>query len=176
MAAVNKLCSEIIEKVNNSCLDYNINQTPYSIHFSIRKKFSNKFKKSMDTSTPSSIKQEIFDDYSPENNYLRQELLNTRNEYLKLHNFYQLESEARAKLESELNDEKLLTANIKADIAKVHEKVLLKEENQSRKIQSENRNLKEKFENKCIEFKNLKCELENAKKEKKIPICSFTRK
>ena len=37
MAAVHKMCSEIIEKVELSGLDFNINQTPYSIHFSIRR-------------------------------------------------------------------------------------------------------------------------------------------
>ena len=168
MATVNQLCCEIIEKVNNSCLDYNINQTPYSIHFSIRKKFSNKFKKSMETPTPSAIKKETFDDYSPQNNYLRQELLNTRNEYVKLHSFYQLELEARSKLESELNEEKLLVADLKAEIDELHEKAYLKEEkgNLSKKIKSENRNLQEKYENKCIELKNLKSEIENAKKER----------
>ena len=40
MATVNAACSEIIDKVNTSGLDYSINLTPYSIHLSIRKKFS----------------------------------------------------------------------------------------------------------------------------------------
>ena len=37
---VNRICSEIIEKVSTSNLDFKMNQTPYSLHFSIRKKFS----------------------------------------------------------------------------------------------------------------------------------------
>ena len=40
MAAVSIRCDEIIKKVINSNLDYKINQTPYSIYFSIRKKLS----------------------------------------------------------------------------------------------------------------------------------------
>jgi hypothetical protein len=38
--AVNRMCSEIVEKVNLSGLDFKINQMPYSLHLSIRKKFS----------------------------------------------------------------------------------------------------------------------------------------
>ena len=40
MAAVHKMCSEILEKVELSGLDFNINKTPYTMQFWIRKKFS----------------------------------------------------------------------------------------------------------------------------------------
>ena len=70
MADVKQMCLEIIQQVDNSGLDYNINQTPYSIHFSIRKKFSKiSSKKSMVNAGP---------DRSVQNDYLRQELLNMR--------------------------------------------------------------------------------------------------
>ena len=95
MAAVHKMCLEIIEKVNLSGVDFTMNQTPYSIHFSIRKKLS----KLSRTTTPISSQEPIFSDLSDN---LRRELLNTRNEYVKLYNFYIFEAEVKAKVEAEL--------------------------------------------------------------------------
>ena len=37
--SVDQTCESIIRHVNLSRLDYHMNQTPYSMHFSIRKKF-----------------------------------------------------------------------------------------------------------------------------------------
>ena len=40
MAIVTQICEELIRNVTNSDLEYKMNQTPYSLFFSIRKKFN----------------------------------------------------------------------------------------------------------------------------------------
>ena len=84
MAYVNKVCAGIIEKVNDSQLDYSMNQTPYSIHLSIRKKFM-KNSPQVSSDSTSSIFQNLHEDQTLER--FRQELLHTRNEYNILYNF-----------------------------------------------------------------------------------------
>ena len=94
-AIINNTCEEIIKNVVNSNLDYKMNQTPYSIHFSIRKKLNRNYNQNCEE-----IK------FSGETNLiegLRQELLYVRNEYQKLYGFYQSEMEARVKVEAELD-------------------------------------------------------------------------
>ena len=40
MSSLDKTCEDVIRKVTTSNLDFKIKQTPYSIFFSIRKKFT----------------------------------------------------------------------------------------------------------------------------------------
>ena len=40
MASVNQICEELIRNVTSSDLEYKMNQTPYSLFFSICKKFN----------------------------------------------------------------------------------------------------------------------------------------
>jgi hypothetical protein len=81
--------------VINSGLDFSIHQTPYSIHFSLRKKFfknpSNKTTMNSPSTNTSSPSQETIVDR------FRQELLYTRNEYANLYNLYAAELEAKCK-------------------------------------------------------------------------------
>lgn len=86
----------------------------------------------------------------------RQELLHTRNEYVKLYNMYVEEHEARCRLETE--NKELIES-----LAKVEQSV----EN-VKAIRSENKSLKEKLESRSLEFKHLKSDLENINKEKNI--------
>ena len=161
MASIHQQCSEIIEKVSLSGLDYNLNQTPYSIHFSIRKKFSKFFKTS---NSPQTIQTE-----NPSiNEYLRFELLNMRSEYEKLFNFYKAETEQKLILESELNVERELKKDLEVKLAQANQDLNLKEtaKSESKKHKAELQTLKVQFENKCLEFKHLKDELEHVKKEK----------
>ena len=81
--ALNSKCLEIIATVNNSQLDYTMNQTPYSIHFSIRKKFSKIFHP---TSSPIQKEENI-----RQTDYYREELESMKNEYSKVFSFYQVE-------------------------------------------------------------------------------------
>ena len=143
MADVNQACASIIQKVIHSGLDFIINQTPYSIHFSLRRKFSkNSFNKiplgsPHDESSPEITKIDRF----------RQELLHTRNEYVNLYTLYEAERDERCKLEVE------------------YKKVIESKEN-IKSLKIENNSLKNKLETKTLELKQVKCELENVKKEK----------
>ena len=144
MATVNQTCASILDKVTSSGLDFSIHQTPYSVHFSLRRKFSKSYNKiPLDYSSPVS---------SPENqdDRLRQELFCTRNEYEKLYNIYLVEHEAKRALEEEYS--KLLE-----DVAK-NEKV--------KGIKVDNKILTEKLENKSLEFKHLKNDFDNLNKDK----------
>ena len=88
MATVNQACTSVLEKVTSSKVDFSIHQTPYSIQFSLRRKFSKSSKNvPLDYSSPVAEAQELL------------ELLNTRNEYDRLYNFYLFENEAKHKLE-----------------------------------------------------------------------------
>ena len=148
MASVNQVCASIIEKVISSKLDFSIHQTPYSLHFSLRKKFSkySSSKVPLDCSSPSN--ESLLDDR------LRQELLNTRNEYVKLYNYYQNEQEAKCKLEKEYHEalERLATFERTEETVK--------------NIIKENKPMKDRLEIKSLEFKQLKSEIEDVKKDK----------
>ena len=136
--AVNKACSDILDTVNRSKLYYKMNQTPYSLHFSIRKKFS-KISTQTPTDLTSLLHPEVSQDYDER---LRQELLNTRNEYVKLYNFFIAEREAKDKLEAEFS-----VLVDKFESKEKHEKDL-------KVFEAEYKKLKEKFENKCLELKH----------------------
>ena len=161
MATIHQQCSEIIEKVSLSGLDYSLNQTPYSIHFSIRKKFSKFFKRG-------NSHQTIQTENQCQNDYLRQELLNMCSEYGKLFSFYQAETEQKLHLESELNVERELKKNLEVKLDEAYQELNQKEtaKSEAKRQNTELQSLKVKFENKCLEFKHLKDELDNVKKDK----------
>ena len=152
MATVNQVCSKILDNVINSGLDFNINQTPYSVHFSLRKKFSKNSSNKIPLNSPSPStslpNEDLVDNF-------RQELLHTRNEYVKLYKMYEAENEAKCKLEIEYKE---LFEN--------------KEENvkNQKALKNENKALKEKLESASLELRHCKTDLENVKKEKKCPL------
>ena len=76
-----------------------MNQTPYSFYFSIR----NKFTKISNYNQASTDFGSLLNSHLSGNHIdlIRQELLNTRNEYLRLHNYYIEEKDAKNKLEAE---------------------------------------------------------------------------
>ena len=97
MATVNQVCATILDNVINSGLDFSIQQTPYSIHFSLRKKYCKNSSNKTPLISPShntSLEETQVEKF-------RQELLHTRNEYVKLYNMYAEEHEARCRLETE---------------------------------------------------------------------------
>ena len=162
---VNKICSEIIEKVNNSNLDFKMNQTPYSLHFSIRKKFSKT--RAAEEQVTQHYGVNVCEDPS-QNSLLRQELINMRSEYEKLFKFYELEMGLRINLEKELKVQNERSHELELELLRADEALGLKEhlEKESKKVKAESLDSKAKYENKCLEFKNLKVEIENIKKEK----------
>ena len=91
----------MVQLLIHSGLDFSIHQTPYSIHFSLCKKYSRKssnkiplYSHSLKTSLP---QETLVDNF-------RQELLHTRNEYVQLYKMYEAEQEARCKLEIEYKE------------------------------------------------------------------------
>ena len=161
---VNRICSEIIEKVNTSNLDFKMNQTPYSLHFSIRKKFS---KRTAEEQVNQYFRGNVSEDLS-QNNMLGQELLNMRNEYEKLFKFYELEMGLRSNLEKELEVQNERSDKLKLELLRANEALGLKDhiEKESNKVKAENLVYKANYENKCIEIKNLKVDMENIKKDR----------
>ena len=135
MANVNHVCASIIETVIHSGLDFNINQTPYSIHFSLHRKLSKNSSNKIPLNSPHETLSPGITNCDIDR--FRQELLLTRNEYVNLHNFYEAEREERCKLEVEYkkvieryaNEEKT-TENLKS----------LKIENSSLKSKLEEKN------------------------------------
>ena len=97
--AVNKICEDLIKKVCASNLTYQINQTPYSLYVSIRKKFVKEFDPNTSPkSTPDHSK--FIETLVTENNYVK-------SEYQKLAALYldtkaRLDEELRMKAEKEI--------------------------------------------------------------------------
>ena len=79
MATINQQCASILDNLINSRLDFSIHQTPYSIHFSVRKKFSKHL-----NNTLLNDRQASETTHETEMNQVRQALLNTTTEYQKL--------------------------------------------------------------------------------------------
>ena len=150
MASPNQVCASIIEKVTSSRLDFSIHQTPYSLHFSLRKKFSknsNKIPLDYSSSTNASLSES-------QDDRLRQELLNTRNEYDRLFNWYMGEQEAKSKLEVEYQRALENLASI------------VRSEESVKDLKKVNKSLNDRIESKDLELKHLKSEVEDIKKDK----------
>ena len=97
--AVNEICEKIIKHVCLSNLDFQINQTPYSLYFSIRKKFIKGYKPTAaenvefkDLAKTEEIKREALEN---ENSYVKQE-------YQKLYNLYANKVSTEKHLEEEI--------------------------------------------------------------------------
>ena len=150
MSALNSVCEDIVRKVISSKLDFKINQTPYSIYFSIRKKFAKNLCESDVSMTLGAH------DEQPQHERFQQELLLLRNEYQRLYTFYQNELEKTDNLETQLHDLKsvLESKNIKETEL----------ENQIKKEVTGKKTLQVNFETKCIEVKQQKAEIESLKK------------
>ena len=110
-----------------------MNQTPYSIYFSIRKKFA----KSNDGQNHMNVASEQL---QIQNDLLKQEL-----EYEKLYNFYQSELERRRNLETEVKSFH--------SILESEEKVKKETAVEIKKFGLEKKSIQERFENKWFSFK-----------------------
>ena len=105
-----------------------MNQTPYSLHFSRRKKFS---KQLTPTDFPSLQETEI--------DLLRQALLNTTNEYQTLFTAFQAEHEAKSNLE---------IGNLNLSEALSNEKI----ETNVKALKKDYKSISEKYENKSLDY------------------------
>ena len=161
--SVNQICSEIIETVNLSNLDFNMNQTPYSLHFSIRKKFSRAAKENGNPNSPRTNSAEFYVNYG-----LRQELNNMQIEYEKLLAFCKAESEEKSKLEAELEGASKVQSDLMSKLSRAYRELEAKEQHEKndKKVKFEMKTLNENLASKCLELKQLKQEIEANKKEK----------
>ena len=124
MATVNEACTGIIEAVNSSGLDFSLNLTPYSIHFSIRRKFSKISRNS------------LLQTKNSQDDSLHRELLQMQSEYEKLYNFCQFETKQKAALEAELQKEVKAKNELQDELSKVYIQLNLtvRDENQAHKL------------------------------------------
>ena len=143
------ICIEIMKKVTSSNLDFKMNQTPYSLHFSIRNKFT---RVSSQLSSPGTAQHPPLPAHHDDR--LLEELTYARNEFVKLYHLYLAEKESKVKLEDE--------------IASVLEKLSVKDEIESnlKTLKLENKIVTEKYEKKCLECKHQKSQFEDLVKEK----------
>ena len=130
---VSTICEELIKTVANCNLDYKMIQTPFSLNFSICKKFNK---------NPSSVGTRTVQNPDIAENF-RNELFLLRSEYERLWNFYQTKLET--KLENKVN---ILTEEI---VAWENLKHLADDEIQ--KLKLEMKNQKRKLETKILEVK-----------------------
>ena len=138
MASVSEICGQIVEKVIESNLDYKMNQTPYSIYFSIRKKYIKNVKE--EPTRHGIQKSENFKDLS----VLNQDLNYLKWEYEKLFNLYQDDQKAKSNLAEALE----------------------RAENAGEKLKLNQKDLNLKYENKCLEVKKLKSDIEQLERGK----------
>ena len=152
MADVNQICEDLIRSVTNCELDYKMHQTPLSLFFSIRKKFS----KHSTGGKASSLQNHQTQAGLTEN--LREELFRIRNEYGKLYNFYQ----------ASLGDNKQLKDQIDALREEIGSKNFLQTnlETEINNLKHEAKSLGLKFEEKCKEVKQLKTDVNVLKQDK----------
>ena len=149
--SVDKACEKILRQVCTSKLDFHMNQTPYSMYFSIRKKFLKGFNPNDSENVESSTNT-------------NDDLFYVKNEYQKLYDKYQAAvanqnvlMDEICKLKHELDNKCVLEENFEETKNKndVKNKALIKELSES----------KEKYKKKCSEFKTLKDEMDTIEKE-----------
>ena len=130
--SIDESCEKIIRQVCKSKLDFHMNQTPYSLYFSIRKKF-------VKGHVPNSS-GEVFRTCES----LESELFNVKKEYSKIYKMYEASASEIERLKSELEKKSCVEETITE----------LKKANNSKN--SENKGLKkdlyeskDKFDSKC---------------------------
>ena len=99
--SVDQTCENIVRLVNMSKLDYQMNQTPYSMHFSIRKKFLRGHNPDLQIST------EIYKDV---------EMFHIKQEYKKLYDLYQTSVSSETSLKSDILDLKTKTEALQSEL------------------------------------------------------------
>ena len=145
VATVNEVCEDIIKKVCSSNLTYQINQTPYSLYFTIRKKFVKEFDPNSSSSTSNPLEALV-----NENNYVR-------SEYNKLLALY---LDTKAKLDEETQRVKAEESQPPKDDTKEKLEVEIKA------IRNEKKIIVKKNENLISDSKRLKEEISDLKKDK----------
>ena len=138
------ISDHIVKTVTMSGLDYHLTQTPYSIQFSIRKKFTKRFDEVSENNYNSFEVEKLLE----ETEVLKQNLNEVKKEYRDL--FYMSQSNQNTKLEveAELYDTK--------DKLKVIENKAEAGNRDFKKQKQESKDLLVKYENSRLEIKQLK--------------------
>ena len=114
----NQICDEILRKVSSSKLNYHINQTPYSVYLTIRKKFIKEYEPINETPIVPEENSSYVSALEKENVYIK-------NEFEKLARLYNACIENKASLESGMESlkaefDKLKEAKVCAEVKKVN--------------------------------------------------------
>ena len=158
--SIDESCEKIIRQVCKSKLDFHMNQTPYSLYFSIRKKFVKGHVPSTSTENP-----QICETKSQE-----PDVFNIWHEYNKLYYIYQDSASVIARL----NDEIANKCNIEETFGELKEmNHRLDLENKS--LKNERSEMKVKYDKKCKEVKVLNDEINLVKKDKNSTSVALTR-
>ena len=155
----NAICEEVIRYVNSSNLNYQVNQTPYSVHISIRKKFLKEH--------VGNVSRNFYPKSSCDNkiNPPENELDYIKSEYKKLYAVTEKVLEEKRQLESKVKE---LENDL--DISSIELKESITAKNM---IDREKKNLELKHKTACLDIKHLKAEIETLKKDKNLLSVSF---
>ena len=148
----NAICEEVIRYVNSSNLNYQVNQTPYSVHISIRKKFLKEH--------VGNVSRNFYPKSSCDNkiNPPENELDYIKSEYKKLYAVTEKVLEEKRQLESKVKE---LENDL--DISSIELKESITAKNM---IDREKKNLELKHNTACLDIKHLKAEIETLAKDK----------
>ena len=153
--SLEKTCENLIRQVCSSKLDYQMNQTPYSIYFSIRKKFVKGYKPNLQENL--NVPHETNDS----------EIVHIKNEYAKLYSY----------LQASVANENVLKAEIERLVLQLENKKVLddklaqledskrEDEVQNKMLGKELGEIKIKYDTKVQQIKVLRDEIDALKKE-----------
>jgi DNA repair exonuclease SbcCD ATPase subunit len=155
---IDEICENIIREVCKSKLDFQLNQTPYSLYFSIRKKFVRGYKRE------NQIKPK-----SPQPLTHKTKLFKYKKEYSQLYDLYQKSVENESNLRTEISR---LSSELEIkDDLKFHAAVKLEEHEKVKDLtikglKSDKNEFEAKYAQQCSEIKALKDEIDDLKKDK----------
>ena len=160
--SIDQICEGIVKKVCASNLHFTINQTPYSLYVTIRKKH---LKETNSVEAASEISETNREENSKIFGLLksRTEALEIENNYVKVE--YQKLLGYLQHNESELGDLKKELEN-SHNAEKVSLEALNAKENSFKKLKAESAQNGTKYERACQEIKRLKVEIDSIKKDK----------
>ena len=152
--SIDETCEHIVRQVCFSNLDFHMNQTPYSIYFSIRKKFIKGFSP-QDNRTDFAHQKSETEPFRTNGSVTNENILEKEIKRLKL------ELKKKATVEDDLNKLKLFQKEI---------------ETENQMLRKELLDQKNKYEHKCTEVKTLKGEIQTLKKDSKKELSEKAKK
>ena len=152
--SIDETCEHIVRQVCSSNLDFHMNQTPYSIYFSIRKKFIKGFSP-QDNRTDFAHQKSETEPFRTNGSVTNEKILEKEIKRLKV------ELEKKATVEDDLNKLELFQKEI---------------ETENKMLRKELFDQKKKYEHKCTEIKTLQGEIQTLKKDNKKELSEKAKK